>query len=222
MENMSDNYHAVYVHASAFGVRAEIGNNGAANVYGTAPNPRERTRIERSFAHGHGLLDYQGGRLVVTDPERYPEYFAALAERHGEEYARELANTDIHLMVYPNLILHTNYCHYRVVHPLAVNHTEINTFPCKLVGAPDEVNQALVGASSMHVSPAGRVQVDDLEAFARVQKGLAVEAAEWVLFKMRGLNEHVNEHGELECEFLSEMIPRGYYREWLRLMTQGS
>ena len=220
IENMSDNYHAAYVHASAFGARADMGSSGAAHVYGNAPDRRELARIERSFGHGHGVLDYQGTRLIVTEPERYPAHFAALCERHGEARARELARTDIHVMIYPNLILHTNYNHYRVIRPLAVDHTEINTYPCKLVGAPDEVNEALVAASALHVSPAGRVQVDDLEAFSRVQKGLAVEAAEWVLFKMRGIDEHVNEDGELECRFLSEMIPRGYYREWLRLMSQ--
>ncbi|MPZ15563.1 MAG: Rieske 2Fe-2S domain-containing protein [Chloroflexi bacterium] len=220
IENMSDNYHATYVHASAFGVRADMGQNGAAHVFGNAPNNQEQARIERSFGHGHGVLDYQGTRLLVTEPDRYPAYFAALRERRGEARARELARTDLHVMIYPNLILHTNYNHYRVIRPLAVDHTEINTYPCRLVGAPDEVNEALVAASALHVSPAGRVQVDDLEAFSRVQRGLAVEAAEWVLFKMRGVDEHVNEYGELECRFLSEMIPRGYYREWLRLMSQ--
>jgi len=221
MDNMSDNYHAIYVHASAFAPRAEMGQNAPSNVYGLTPTDRQLRQIERSFGHGCGVLDYQGNRLIVSDAETYPSYLAALTEARGAQHARELAGTDIHLMVYPNLILHTNYCHYRVIKPIAVDHTEINTYPCRLVGAPDELNEALIAATSVHVSPAGRVQVDDLEAFARVQKGLAVEAAEWVLFKMRGVDEHVNEHGELECRFLSEMIPRGYYREWARLMSEG-
>jgi benzoate/toluate 1,2-dioxygenase subunit alpha len=219
IENMSDNYHAIYVHASAFGARADMGQNGAAHVYGMTPASRDLARVERAFGHGHGVLDYQGTRLIVTDPERHPTYYATLVERQGEQRARELAHTDIHVMIYPNLILHTNYNHYRVIRPLAVDRTEINTYPCKLVGAPDEVNEALVAATALHVSPAGRVQVDDLEAFARVQKGLAVEAVEWVLFKMHGIDEHMNAHGELECRHMSEMIPRGYYREWQRLMS---
>jgi hypothetical protein len=37
---------------------------------------------------------------------------------------------------------------------------------------------------------------------------------------MRGPDEHLNEYGELESNCLGEMIPRGSYREWLRLMTQ--
>jgi phenylpropionate dioxygenase-like ring-hydroxylating dioxygenase large terminal subunit len=224
MENMSDNYHAIYVHASAFagtwlsrnGTGNDRGNGYGANDGSAA---RDLLRIERSLSHGHGVLDYQGTRQILPEPERYPHYFAMLSERYGPEQARELARTDIHVMIWPNLILHTNYNHYRVVHPLAVDHTEINTFPCRLVGAPDDLNEALINASALHVSPAGRVQVDDLEAFNRVQRGLAVEAADWVLFKMHGIDEHLNEDGELECRNLSEMIPRGYYREWLRLMT---
>ncbi len=224
MENMSDNYHAVYVHASALAATrtAAPAPNGSVNgfVQSIGPNEKDEKRIERSFGHGHGMLDYQGSRFILSQPERHPTYFEALAESRGEERARVLAETDIHVMVYPNLILHTNYNHYRVVRPLAVNHTEINTYPCKLVGAPDDLNTALINASAVHVSPAGRIQVDDLEVFGRVQQGLSVEAAEWVLFKMHGLDEHVNEDGELECRFLSEMIPRGYYREWSRLMAE--
>jgi benzoate/toluate 1,2-dioxygenase subunit alpha len=221
MENMSDNYHAIYVHASAMAAMrwgsANGRSNGAAQYAG---GDKENMRIERSFDHGHGILDYRGSRAILSEPERFPEYFAMLSESRGPELARQLAQTDIHVMIWPNLILHTNYNHYRVVRPLAVDHTEINTYPCRLVGAPDELNAALINASAIHVSPAGRIQIDDLEAFNRVQRGLAVEAAEWVLFKMKGLDEHVNEDGELECSYLSEMIPRGYYREWRRLMSE--
>ena len=90
----------------------------------------------------------------------------------GEEHAEKLAHMNLHLMVYPNLILHTNYCHIRVVRPMAVDHTEINTYPCKLEGAGDKLNEKLINATAVHVSPAGRVQVDDLEVFGRVTAGM--------------------------------------------------
>lgn len=220
IENMSDNYHPQYVHASAFGTRIDGMQDSLDGAWNAVPNELELQRVERSFAAGHGLLDYRGSRALVTHPQRYPQYVAQLTERHGGARADELACADLHLMVYPNLILHTLYAHYRVIRPIAVDRTEINTYPCRLVGAEDAINEALLRATALHVSPAGRVQVDDLETFARVQRGLRSEAMDWVLFKMRGIDEHVNEDGELECRFLSEMIPRGYYREWRRLMAQ--
>ena len=62
--------------------------------------------------------------------------------------------------------------------------------------------------------------MDDLKAFAAVQEGLQVEALEWVLYKLRGEHEHLNEHGEWEGTGMSELIQRGQYREWLRLMAE--
>ena len=123
------------------------------------------------------------------------------------------------MLIYPNLLLHTRMSHYRVIKPMAVNHTEINSYPCKLKGAPEEINDTIVKFTSQHVSPGGEVQVDDLEAFARVQEGLKAEAVEWVLMKLKGKDEHVNEFGEMECRGASEMMMRGQYQEWLRLMS---
>jgi phenylpropionate dioxygenase-like ring-hydroxylating dioxygenase large terminal subunit len=213
MENMSDGYHAQFVHASAFGTRYEPNPDDD-----TADRP-QRGRVERSFGPGHGVMGWWTPD-IIANKQANPKYFAALVERLGEERAEELAHLNIHLMVWPNLILHTNYAHIRVVRPLAVDHTEINTYPCRFVGAPDDLNAALVKATALHVSPAGRVQIDDLEVFGRVTGGLRSEGIDWVLFKMRGPDEHLNEYGELESNCLGEMIPRGYYREWLRLMTQ--
>lgn len=223
MENMSDNYHARYVHASAMTTRRESGRNGGENQREDWSETRgEYSTRELSFGRGFGVLHYRtsGGGDVVTNPERFPDYVAALTQQHGEERARELANTHIHVMIYPNLILHTKFNHYRVVRPLAVDHTEINVYPCKLAGASDEVNRALIKASAFHVSAGGQFQIDDLEAFTRVHQGLSSEAVDWVLFKMRGPDEGLNEDGERETRYLSEMIPRGYYREWRRLMAE--
>ena len=126
---------------------------------------------------------------------------------------------DMHVMIYPNLLLHHRLNHYRVVKPVAVDRTEVHTYPCKLVGAPDDLNELLIRSTGVHVSPGGDVQVDDLEAFARVQAGLQTEAVEWLLFKLRG-DEYVNDQGELANTGISEMIQRGYYREWRRLMSE--
>lgn len=213
MENMADSYHAQYVHASAMAAFTAGPSGGAGK-----PVLSWHDHMDRSFGAGHGVMAWRG--MIVANRRDHPGYFDALASRQGEPRAEELAHLNIHVMVYPNLILHTNYQHIRVVRPKAVDFTEIHTYPCELVGAPADVNEALVRNTSIHVSPAGRFQVDDLEVFQRVQQGLQIDAADWVLFKMRAPDEHVNEHGERACSGISEMVPRGYYREWLRLMSQ--
>jgi hypothetical protein len=56
------------------------------------------------------------------------------------------------------------------------------------------------------------VQVDDLEAFARVQARLRVQALEWVLFKLNSGQEYENAHGERVNQGISEMVHRGQYQ----------
>ncbi len=216
MDNYADNYHPPFVHQSAFEVRTAAA--GIPN-YVSSRNFNVDYQ-ERSYGAGHGMALYPGdGRPSWRDCYQNDEYLAMLTRRYGEEQAKEMARVDMHVMIYPNLLLHHRLNHYRVVKPVAVDRTEVYTFPCKLVGAPDDLNELLVRSTAIHVSPGGDVQVDDLEAFARVQAGLQTEAVEWLLFKLRG-DEDVNDQGELTNVGISEMIQRGFYREWRRLMSE--
>src|SRR5919202_1800512 len=174
-------------------------------------NENYADNYHRSFGYGHGATEYHNVRQWY-DAFDDPDYLAALAARYGTDEAQRIAETDIHVMIYPNLLLHSRMNHYRVIKPLAVDRTEIQSFPCKLVGAPDRMNAIIVAYAAQHCSAGGEVQVDDLKAFAAVQEGLQVEAFEWVLFKLRGENEHLNEHGEWEGTGMSELIQRGQYR----------
>jgi benzoate/toluate 1,2-dioxygenase subunit alpha len=215
LENYADNYHPLFVHASAYAARHQVDPS-------RFPAPRTTVKSayeERSLGAGHGMAEFGGSRPSWLDVVRDPGYVAALAERHGEQRARELAERDVHVIVYPNLLLHVRLCHYRVVKPIAVDRTEVHAYPCRLLGAPDAVNEKLIQYSARHVSAGGEVQVDDLEAFARVQTGLRVQALEWVLFKLKSGQEYENEHGERVNEGISEMLHRGQYTQWRRLMA---
>jgi hypothetical protein len=69
-------------------------------------------------------------------------------------------------------------------------------------------------------SPAGFVQVDDLEALTRIQRGLKADVNQWVLFKM-GREEHINQDGDRESSSIGDLLSRGFYREWARLMSEA-
>jgi len=222
LDNYSCNYHPAILHQSAL----EVGMQIMAEKFGKQsfklPTRKgENPYVERAFGYGHGMADFMGTRgFLWRDAFTDPEYVAMLEARDGPERGREMAETDIHVMIYPNLLLHHRLNHYRVIKPLAVDHTEINTYPCKMKGAPEQVNEVLVRYTSQHVSAGGEIQVDDLKAFDSVQVGLQGQGVNWVIFKLHGDQERINEHGEEECVGVSEMIQRGFYREWLRLMSQ--
>lgn len=220
IENYSDNIHARFTHEAAFAARRPL---GAMERYGAGSQQRSDLRmgINRILSHGDSMTDYRGDRPQMAFAGRDEEYVNIMTEKHGAQRAREIADMDIHVIIYPNLLMHSAYCHYRVIQPVAVDKTVIVGYPFKLRGAPEGLNEAFVQASSEHISASGAVQVDDMEAFARVQEGLAVEMDEWVSF-VYGIEEPQvpNEHGEIELGMMTEVPAQYQHKEWLRLMSE--
>lgn len=106
-----------------------------------------------------------------------------------------------------------------MIRPVAVDQTEIWTYPCKLKGAPTDVNETLCINTSHHVSAMGEIQVDDFHSYVWIQEGLQSGGTDWVLLKMHGEDERMNADGEFEWKGTSEEIVRSQYREWARLMA---
>jgi phenylpropionate dioxygenase-like ring-hydroxylating dioxygenase large terminal subunit len=222
MENYSDNYHPAVLHQSALDIGIKMMKEKYGNRSLTEMAKAPGQYRERGYGAGHGMADFAGSRGGVwMNAYANPKYKEALAQKYGEARAGELVELDTHMMIYPNLLLHTRMNHYRVIKPLAVDHTEVWTYPCKLKGAPDDVNEINILNTSHHCSAMGEVQVDDIQCFAWVQEGLKVEEMEWVVFKLYGEDERFDENGEMECRGTSEGIIRYQYKEWARLMGQG-
>lgn len=217
LENYSDCYHPTFVHQSLREAQLALAPKGEGLFQQSAGFKRRHE--ERSFGRGHGMLNFHGSRAAWRDISRDTEYVSALAKQHGPERARELAELDVHVVVYPNLLLQFQLNHYRIIKPVTVDETEIHSFPCRLVGAPDHVNEKILAYTARFVSPGGELQVDDLEAFAHCHAGLRTKALEWIIFPLTSGEEYENEHGELVNEGVSEMIQRGHYREWTRLLS---
>lgn len=223
LDNFGDSYHPQFVHPAGFGPgqHGQWADGTAAPATGPGSPPAAvPSRVVRSFARGHGIMTFSPPRRF-GQAAKTAEYVAALGERVGPDEARRLAATDLHVFVYPDLFIQTNMNHFRIVRPLAVDQSEVQTYPCRLVGAPDEYNQANLELTAGWGSPAGFVQVDDLEALTRIQRGLRADVDQWVLFKM-GRDESVSEDGDRESGSLSDLLSRGFYREWARLMSEAS
>lgn len=216
IENFSENYHPSVLHQSVFAHRARHTGKPTTTMKDSANGSREM-----ALPYGHAVVDFRGTRRGKPYLGQ-TEYLEALSRRVGTQRAAELLDVDLHILIYPNLLLHTRFNHYRVVKPAAVNRTVIDVYPCKLGGAPDAFNEQLVHDSSDHVSPVGLVQVDDLQAFDWVQDGLAAGVLDWIPLKLHGGDEHVNADGYLEWIGASEGVIRNQYREWTRLMSAAS
>lgn len=221
VENYTDNYHPSVLHQSAL----DVGIKFNSAKYGARPVSMKNATapyMERTFGAGHGVQDFGGTRGAMwMNAYGNPDYLASLQECHAAARANELAALDMHVAIYPNLLLASRMNNFRVVKPIAVDKTEIWTYPCRLGGAPDDVNDALILNTSQHVSAMGEIQVDDLQCYAWIQEGLQVDEMEWVLLKLHGENERTNAFGEFEWNGSSEEIVRHQYREWSRLMLDA-
>ncbi len=219
-ENYCDNYHPWFLHNSAIMVGVQMMKEKYGDIF-ASQRRSDAIAIERSFGAAHSMADFAGtrGAMWMDAYSADPTYLEALERRDGLERAKELLELDWHIMIYPNLLLHTRLNHYRVINPVSVDHTEVTAYACKLGGASDLVNDRLVKNTAHHVSALGEIQVDDMQAFNWVQKGLTSGAVERVNFKLRGDNEHWNDDGELEWQGSGETMMRMQYQEWARLMS---
>jgi phenylpropionate dioxygenase-like ring-hydroxylating dioxygenase large terminal subunit len=219
IENWTDHYHAAIVHETAFNLRGRRFGRGAPDPV-TGDYADRDTGWVTSMPHGINSEKTRGGRTGASfggsSLPGWDEYTRILTERRGNDRVAELLGADLQLMVFPSFFIQPRRQHFRVLRPVAVDRTEIWAYPYTLKGAPDELNHKMVEDVAWWASAAGFGQPDDLEQFVRMQAGLQVEAAEWVLFN-RGMHlEEELPNGEIRGE--SETTMRGIYREWKRLM----
>lgn len=213
-ENVLDGYHPTFVHKTAFEIlERRLGRNPALRI-------REGSDARAiSLPRGHGVLDYTGaardysGRRTASS-----EYRMRLVESLGLERAEEVLAADIQLFVFPNLFIHSERQHYRVIRSVGVDRTEVTAYPYALAGAPTSLNEKNVAALTWWASPAGFGQPDDIEMLERCQAGLTVRADDWVLHN-RGMDREVrNSNGVVSGDISDEVPQRGFYRAWHELM----
>jgi phenylpropionate dioxygenase-like ring-hydroxylating dioxygenase large terminal subunit len=217
IENLLDGYHPNFTHQIAFEL-----SERRRGTSGRRANSEGSGATARTFGRGHGVLHYGAvNRGYAQEGGLPPAYIAALEAGLGPARAAAVLAADIQLFIFPNLFFQGARQHYRVVRPVAVDHTEVHAFPYTLDGAPEELNRRRVRGLSWWASPAAFGQPDDLEAFVRCQEGLQVTAAEWVLFSRGIQRERMDEEGEVVGDITDEVPQRGIYREWKRLMRGG-
>jgi len=142
-----------------------------------------------------------------------------LAERHGEERAREIVSSH-HVLIFPNLMLFDELV--RVVQPVSPEWTEVDSHPFALGGVPEEFNARRLYETNRQLSTTGLVSAADLEMFAANQTGLHVRDMEWLVLS-RGMDqETVLPTGERIGERSDETPQRSFYRQWLQLMARAS
>lgn len=230
IENLNDALHPMVVHQSSSGTAKRVfqdlhreNDPVPFELEMLAPFTNDYGFFEKmgltAWKHGHSVT---GGEISIHSAySPVPGYAEALVKAWGEEKVKQIFSVNRHnTVVYPSFTLKGVISSVRVVKPIAVNRTVIESWVFRQVGAPDELFQRSITYCNLINSHANLVGPDDWEAYHRVQLGLQTDDGnEWVsMHRYRG-RDRVQPDGTVEANGTSDMVFRHQYDAWKDYMT---
>jgi phenylpropionate dioxygenase-like ring-hydroxylating dioxygenase large terminal subunit len=220
-----DGYHPNVLHASVLTRFVSEGEGHFDN-----PWDDKAGSVTRHFGRGHTALDLKPHRMSHVDErmahlQKLPggaDYVRDMLENHGQERGRFMIamNGDPHVGFFPNLQLIGTQI--RIVTPISVNETEITMMPMRILGVPNEINEARLRHHEMFYGPAGAGSPDDIEIFERVQRGMEGTLDPWINLQ-RGMNrEQIDTDGTTIANISDELPQRAQFAAWLSYLEKGA
>jgi benzoate/toluate 1,2-dioxygenase subunit alpha len=232
VENVLDSYHVPFGHASTVNkdgvqfARREGDQKGATVVETVQKKTASSWNDRKSFiaGNGHGWTSNTSLDDGKRSSPAFDAYKMTLAEKVGEQRAGEILTPRLHnSLIYPNMSIMGLNIHIRVIKPIAVDRTEVNVYPIRLVGAPDAMNFGNIRLLNVTHSAASFVQTDDVESFVRAQKGLRSQMTDWVdISRGLGAEEPDRERNATRGLATHEMAVRAQYKAWLGYMDEAA
>ncbi len=232
LENLNDLMHPMVVHQSSsltarVVAKRELGADAPtpSAIEIIAPFTESYTFFDEmglhAFNYGHG---YSGGKTSIhAKYSDVSEYNARMEKAYGAERVKNIFSVNRHNTVfYPSATIKGAIQTMRVVRPLAVDRTLIESWTFRLKGAPDELLQRSILYCNLINSSANLVGPDDQEAYRRQQMGLESEGLTWInMHRDFGKDEDLGE-GHLYARGSSDLAFRNQFKAWKHYMSQGA
>ena len=227
VENLNDTMHPMVVHESSAGTAKSMWAGQPAD----APKPMAVEQFvpfvsDYKFFEDMGVRVFDNGHSfsgvhfsIHSKYSTIPAYDAAMKAAYGEERAHAILGLARHNTVYyPSLTIKGAIQSIRVVRPIAVDKTLIESWTFRLKGAPDELLARTVMYNRLINSPFSVVGHDDLHAYRGIQEGLRASGNEWISLHR---NHDPAEDGQKDVTTIgtSEISMRNQYHAWARYMT---
>lgn len=228
IENLNDTMHPMVTHESSAGT--------ARDLWKGQPEDAAKPMVIEQFVpfvsnydffdrmgvkiydHGHS---YTGVNFSIHSKYAgIPGYQESMNEAYGAERAQAILGEARHNTVYyPSLTIKGAIQAIRVVRPIAVDRTLIESHTFRLVGAPDALLERSVMYTRLINAPTSVVGHDDLHCYRSIQEGLAANGNEWISLHR---NHDASEMNALPGAHngTSEISMRGQFRAWLQAMTE--
>lgn len=227
VENLNDTMHPMVVHESSAGTAQRMWKDQPAD----APKPMAIEQFV-PFVSRYPFFDAMGVRVfenghsfsgvhfsIHSKYSSIPEYDAAMQAAYGEERTAQILSLARHNTVYyPSLTIKGAIQTIRVVRPIAVDKTLIESWNFRLKGAPDALLERTCTYNRLINSPFSVVGADDLHAYRGIQQGLRAAGNPWVSLHRNFREEEVGQP-DVTTNGLSEISMRNQYRAWVRSMT---
>ena len=225
-DNSGDGYHPAFSHRSLLRLGERFGESKDMVYFGRTPD--EGPMYTQDLGNGHTFIDQRpsyggvGSYWAQQRPAPGREAFEELVrERYGADADRLLdltVGSQMNLNIFPNLLVLGNQI--QVIEPMAVDRTQLTWHATTVDGLPDEINTLRMRTQEDFPSFG---EPDDQANFEEAQRGLGVPEMEWVMmhrgFGVEG-REKADESGVVTGPVTDEHPMRGYYREWVRLMSR--
>ncbi len=232
VENLNDMMHAMIAHQSSAQTARVMGKqlfpddkNVPSEIQILSPFAENTDFFEEmgvhAFENGHS---YSGGKTSIhAGYSGIPEYEESMLNAYGKEKVEEIFSLNRHnTVVYPSFTLKGAIQTIRVVKPISVDQTVIESWTLRLVGAPDEMLQRSILYCNLINSSGNLVGPDDHEAYHRLQHGLGSDAGDWVSMGRHIGAEEPNEEGGLSATGSSDMVFRSQFKAWKAYMTAAN
>jgi phenylpropionate dioxygenase-like ring-hydroxylating dioxygenase large terminal subunit len=236
-ENLCDAAHPIFAHRSS--IEAAQAQSDATHSDGSgeiairqmrqngAPYSFWETQVGIwTYANGHSYLgDYHDDAKLVAalkDPV-FRDYLNALEKKKGkEETKRILEVRRWNSNIYPNVSIMSQFQQLRVVHPIAVNRTMVQTYSFRLKGAPEQMFRNTIAFANIVNGTGSLVLTDDLEIYNRIDMGLGSEGAEWLQIGRGYQTDQPDPRGGRRgTNSTSEVYIRNMLDAWLGYMRDG-
>jgi phenylpropionate dioxygenase-like ring-hydroxylating dioxygenase large terminal subunit len=229
-ENLNDAQHPMVCHGSV-GVATK---KTVRELPEGTPVPKE-VEIISPFGSSYELFDdmgvtvmenghsFMGGKHSIhSSYSEIPGYMEAMIESHGQEKTERVLGSNRHnTAIYPSFTIKDAVQIIRVVRPVSVDKTLIQTWHFRLKGAPEQMLHRTITYSRLINSPASMVGPDDWDCYARMQESLRSNSAEWVDMR-RYIGREESADGLTRAKGTSDLSMRNQYKAWTNYMTQTS
>ncbi|MEO8836452.1 MAG: aromatic ring-hydroxylating dioxygenase subunit alpha [Caldimonas sp.] len=228
VENLNDTMHPMVVHESSAGTAKAMWKDEPADkpkpmaIEQFVPFVSDYKFFEdmgvRVFANGHS---YSGVNFSIhSGYAGVAGYEEAMQRAYGADRSAAIMKVARHNTVYyPSLTIKGAIQSIRVVRPIAVDKTVIESWTFRLKGAPEALLARTVTYNRLINSPFSVVGHDDLHSYRAIQKGLHAGGNPWVSLH-RDFDPAEIGAGDVVATGTSEVSMRNQYRAWLRFMTE--